>query len=291
MKIKLLRNSCFAALALFLALGFAPLVNAQEIMTNAEVVKMAKAGFGAQVIIAKVKGTPGKYDLSLDALVALKKEGVSDDVVAAMLEANNRGNSNANANGGSSMMGDPNDPRTPRSMGIYLYDENAAEKFTQLEPTVSAQNRTGGGFTAAITPFGLGKIKTKANLPGTAAKTQVRNSKPVFYFYLDAKSGGLGNAGGIPSTPNEFALVKFNIRSDNRELTIGKVNSWGAKGGLSDESVFQLVAEKIGEGIYKVTPSESLKNGEYGFFLINSGGSNTTAGAGSKFFDFGVNLR
>jgi hypothetical protein len=32
-----------------------------------------------------------------------------------------------------------------------------------------------------------------------------------------------------------------------------------------------------------------LKKGEYGFYLVNSGNSNTGAAVGSKFFDFGVN--
>ena len=92
-------------------------------------------------------------------------------------------------------------------------------------------------------------------------------------------------------TPNEFTLVKFNVRSDNREVTISKSNAYGGKGGLSDEYVVQFGAESVGEGIFKITPKSSLKNGEYGFFLINSGGSNTSAAVGSKFFDFGVRLQ
>lgn len=119
---------------------------------------------------------------------------------------------------------------------------------------------------------------------------QISDTSPVFYFYLDNTTGGLNTSSGIPATPNEFTLVRFNQRSDNREVTISKSNSWGAKGGLSDEYVVPLKAEDLGNGIFKVTPGVELKKGEYGFMLLNSGNSNTAAGVGAKFFDFGVNM-
>ncbi len=95
---------------------------------------------------------------------------------------------------------------------------------------------------------------------------------------------------GIPSTPSEFALVRFNVRDDNREVTIAKSNAYSSKGGLSDEYVVQYSAQDLGNGIFKVTPKTSLTNGEYGFYLLNSGNSNASAAIGSKFFDFGVRL-
>ena len=94
----------------------------------------------------------------------------------------------------------------------------------------------------------------------------------------------------MPSDPNEFTLVNFNQRSDNREVTIGKSNAFGAKGGLSDEYVVKVTAQDMGNGIFKVTPVSPLKKGEYGFMLVNSGNSNTAAGVGAKFFDFGVQM-
>jgi len=263
-----------------------------ETMTNEEVISLTKAGLSKSLIIDKIRTSKSKYDLSTDALIKLKKANVDDDVVAAMLQAKGgatRASSVAPVGGTAS--GNPNDPLSPHDFGIYMFEEKNGEKtMTQLMPNVSAQNRTGGGFTAAITPFGLGKTKTKANLPGTTAKLQIKEAQPVFYFYLDTKSGGLNTSSGIPSTPNEFTLIKFNVRSDNREVTISKQNAYGGKGGLSDEYVIAFNAENMGNGIFKVTPTTSLKNGEYGFYLINSGGSNTSAAVGAKFFDFGVRL-
>jgi len=286
-----------AVLALSLTLSAATVALAQdEVLTNDEIISLTKAGLASSVIVNKIRTTSKtNFDLSTDGLIRLKQAGVSDDAVAAMLEAK----SGRSAPSGSTpsgaapaaASGDPNDPMAPHNYGIYLIDESdGTRKMVQMAPSVSAQNRTGGGFTASVTPFGLGKVKTKANLPGRNAALQIKSTTPVFYFYLDASSGGLNTASGIPSTPNEFTLIRFNLRSDNREVTIAKSNAYGGKGGLSDEYVVPFSAESLGRGIFRITPSAPLGKGEYGFYLVNSGNSNANAAIGAKFFDFGVNL-
>jgi hypothetical protein len=280
------------AVTLIVALGSMNAVIAQdEVMTNDEVISLTKAGLAGSVIVGKIRTSKSNFDTSTDALIKLKQSGVGDDVIAAIFDAKTgkgAGTSGATAVG---QTGDPNDPMSKKNYGIYLLEERDGQrKMTQLQPNVSAQNRTGGMFTASVTPFGLGKVKTKTNLPGRTAALQISSTAPVFYFYLDNTSGGLNTASGIPSTPNEFTLVRFNQRSDNREVTIAKSNSWGGKGGLSDEYVVPLKAEDMGNGIFKVTPTVDLKKGEYGFYLLNSGNSNTAAGVGAKFFDFGVTM-
>ncbi len=293
---KQIKFLCACLLLTVFCLTASQTVRAQEeTMTNGEVISLVKAGLNKTIIVNKIRTSKTAFDLSTDGLIALKKAGVSDDIVTAMLEAKSgksmSSGSSGSSSGGSMAGGDPNDPAAAHGYGIYMFEErDGVRKMTQLAPNVSAQNRTGGGFTAAVTPFGLGKVKTKANLPGTTAALQIKETSPVFYFYLDAKSGGLNTSSGIPSTPNEFTLVKFNVRSDNREVTISKNNAYGGKGGLSDEYVVAFDAQQMSEGVFKITPKAALKNGEYGFFLINSGGSNTSAAVGSKFFDFGVKL-
>lgn len=276
------------AVALCLAVGASAFAQ-DEVMTNEEVISLTKAGLASSVIIGKIRVSKTNFDMSTDALIRLKQSGVTDDTVAAMLEAKS-GKSVAGTSGAAAaeVAGDPNDPMAKHGYGIYLYEESGGQrKMTQLQPNVSAQNRTGGMFTNSLT-YGIGKVKIKANLPGRNANLQIKDTAPVFYFYLDTTSGGLNTSSGIPSNPNEFALVRFNQRSDNREVTIGKANAFSAKGGLSDEYVVQFKAEHLGNGIFKITSAANLTKGEYGFYLINSGNSNTSSAVGSKFFDFGV---
>lgn len=280
------------AIALIIATGSMNAVTAQdEVMTNDEVISLTKAGLAGSVIIGKIRTSRSNFDTSTDALIKLKQSGVGDDVIAAIFDAKTGKGAGTSGAAAVGPTGDPNDPMSKKNYGIYLYEERDGQrKMTQLQANVSAQNRTGGKFTASITPFGLGKVKKKANLPGRNATLQISSTSPVFYFYLDSTSGGLNTASGIPSTPNEFTLVRFNQRSDNREVTIAKENSWGGKGGLSDEYVVPLQSEDLGNGIFKVTAARDLKKGEYGFYLLNSGNSNVSDGVGSKFFDFGVTM-
>lgn len=282
---------CLLLFSFFLTANVAVFAQ-NEVLTNDEVISLSKAGLSNSIIVDKIRASKSKFDLSTDALIKLKQAGISDDIVGAMLAAKTGTSPSTTASAtGTIAAGDPNDPMSPHGYGLYLFEEkDGVRKMTQLVPNVSAQNRTGGLFTSSLT-YGIGKIKTKANLPGTAAKLQLKDTAPVFYFYLDTKSGGLNTSSGVPSTPNEFTLVRFNIRSDNREVTIAKGNAFGMKGGLSDEYVVAFDAQDTGNGIFKVTPKVTLKNGEYGFYLINSGGSNAGAAVGAKFFDFGVKLQ
>ncbi|MBA3693146.1 MAG: hypothetical protein H0W77_06865, partial [Acidobacteria bacterium] len=190
-------------------LGAAFIAQAQdETMTNEEVISLTKAGLNKSLIVDKIRTSKSKFDLSTDALIKLKKAGVDDDVVAEMLRTKGGATTASSVAPVGTASGNPNDPMSPHDFGIYMFEEKNGEKtMTQLMPNVSAQNRTGGGLTAAITPFGLGKTKTKANLPDITAKLQIKEAQPVFYFYLDTKSGGLNTSSGIPSTPNEFTLI------------------------------------------------------------------------------------
>jgi hypothetical protein len=269
-------------------------VRAQETITNEEIISLTKAGLASSIIVGKIKTSKTNFDTSADALIRLKQNGVGDEVIAAMFDAKNptsAAGAPSNSTGAAAVApaGDPNDPMAKHNYGIYLYEEkDGARKMIQVKPTVSATNRTGGLFTNAMT-YGIGKIKTKAQLPGRTSALQITTVKPVFYFYLDISSGGLNTSSGVPSDPNEFALVRFSERADNREVTIAKTNSFSGKGGLSGEYVVEFKAEDLGNGVFRITPNADMKKGEYGFYLVNSGNSNTGAAVGSKFFDFGVN--
>ncbi len=60
--------------------------HAQQAITNTDVVKMVKAGLGAEIVVATIRSAPAKnFDTSPDALVQLKTGGVPEAVIAAML--------------------------------------------------------------------------------------------------------------------------------------------------------------------------------------------------------------
>ena len=87
--------SPFKILFLWFALGTAITVTAQEnlpktteILTNGDVVSMTQSSLGEDLIVEKIRESKGAFDISVSGLVGLKKSGVSDAVVAAMIEKN-----------------------------------------------------------------------------------------------------------------------------------------------------------------------------------------------------------
>lgn len=78
------------AFALCLSLSFyvsgAPVQQADEApLTNASVIKLVRAGFKEKTLIAIIHSRPSRFDLSPDRLIELKKSGVSERVILAML--------------------------------------------------------------------------------------------------------------------------------------------------------------------------------------------------------------
>ncbi len=60
--------------------------NQQKALTNDDIIKLVKAELGDQVVIDKIKSSPGdKLDTSTDALIRLKKAGVSKAVIDAII--------------------------------------------------------------------------------------------------------------------------------------------------------------------------------------------------------------
>jgi hypothetical protein len=77
---------------LVLALAFATVVSAQgqasdndEPLTNAGILKLVRAGFKEKTMIAIINARPPAYDLSPDKMIELKKSGVNEHVILAML--------------------------------------------------------------------------------------------------------------------------------------------------------------------------------------------------------------
>ncbi|MGH9900922.1 MAG: hypothetical protein ACRD68_03680, partial [Pyrinomonadaceae bacterium] len=88
-------NARLAELTLSLALcafGGATTARAQRIvqdaeppLTNASVVKLVRARFSEKVVIAIIRSRPTRFDLAPDRLIELKKNGVSEKIILAML--------------------------------------------------------------------------------------------------------------------------------------------------------------------------------------------------------------
>ena len=285
---------------MFVCLTTVPAVFAQQGLNNDAVIKLVKAGLSDMVVVSTVQGSPGQYDTSVDGLLALKGAGVHDTIIAAIFARGSGGATPANtigAVGATKPAANPDDPTYQHEAGIWIYSEKASgPKMTELEPSVYSQGKMGGVFGSAMT-YGIVKAKTKAVIRSAHSNARISDAGANFYFYFEQQSAGLSNASsrfGGTSTPNEYTLLRFEVKGDTRETTVGKFNAYGSSSGTDEKAIVSFTYEKIRPGVYKVTPKAPLTQGEYGF--VTAGGSAiagpygaAAASSSSRVFDFGVN--
>jgi len=275
----------------------ATLLFAQQTLNNDAIVKMVKAGLSDNIVIATIQSSPAQFDTSTDGLVALKKAGVDDTIVAAMI-AKASAPAAAPAPGAAPASApastNPNDPDAPHEAGIWVYFEgDSGPKMIELEPSVYSSGKTGGMFKTAMT-YGIAKTKTKAVIRDAHSNVRISHPDVVFYFYFEKQEAGLSNASsafGGTSTPNEYVLLKFDVKGDTRETVVGAYNAYGASGGVDDKALVPFSYDKLKPGVYKVTPKAPLDSGEYGFMSPGGtvvAGPYAAASTSNRVFDFGV---
>ena len=260
-----------------------------ETLTNDIVLSLVKAGLGQETIAAKVRNSDGDYDLSTAKLLDLKQQGVSDTVLAAMLDAFNKTKKAAAA----AFQNESINPNLPHASGVYvLADWVEPKKMLRLDAATANQSRTSGMLGAMLTS-GLASLKIKTAIPNESSKLKVKNTRPTFYFYFDQANagGGVGSLyfsslGASVTSPNEFSIVNFRVKKGLREVTTGKAGIGGQKFGLVDKDKILFSTADVSPGVFKVTVDTALPKGEYGFVYSSGGGLG--GGAVSRVFDFSI---
>ena len=172
------------------------------------------------------------------------------------------------------------DPAAPHEAGIYYYNESApaGSKMLMLEGSPYLESKTGGIFKSAMT-YGIAKFKMKEVIRGARSNVRITTGNPVFYFYFEQHGARLsyGSSFGGASSPNEFTLLKLDVKGETRETVTASANAFGASSGTDDKAISAFKYTKLHPGMYKAVMSVPLQPGEYGFFS-----------ASRNVFDFGI---
>ena len=205
-------------------LSYASGASAQR-FDNDSVVALRHAGLGANTIIAKVNSLPCAYDVSTDALIALKKADVADDVIAAMVAR-----CDAAAHAPSAVVNSA-DPASPHPPGIYvMQDWLAAPQMQLMRPSKASAIKVSGNGSILL-PY-VGKLA----LPDEQSRIGVKNHRPTFYFYFlpgDDKVSDFGTPNSVAAqSPDEFSLVRFKVKKGERDVGIGKVSIYSSRRGI-----------------------------------------------------------
>ncbi|MCO6490032.1 MAG: hypothetical protein J5I98_16595 [Phaeodactylibacter sp.] len=270
--------------ALFL-LPFLANVQAQaETLTNEEVITLTKIGLEPSVIVSKIQTSNTSFDVSTDGLIDLTNNGVSAEVIKAMMNASQEA---AAAEAGQQ---DLNDPLTPRAAGIYYYNPiDKDKKLRRVDPTVVSTSQAGGvgGALKSSVTRGLANQKAKSSLAGSDSRLQIQEVNPEFYFYFEANTNAYSDNWffATATSPNEFVLVRLDEKKNSREFVVAKANAFGGSTGIPDKEKVPFNYEEAAPGIYKVTFEPALEQGEYCFLYASSMPSQYS---NDKVFDFGV---
>lgn len=250
-----------AALAILLT---AIVAFAQEVLTNDSVVKLTKAGITEGLIVNMINSQPGNYKVGTDDVLALKKEGVSDKVIGAML----RRSSGSPIEAPSYVS--PSSPNGyPTEIGVFL---KKGDQWQEVQPEVV--NWKTGGVLKSIASMGVVKGDVNGHIEGRQSKNRV--STPLEFVIVAPE--------GISIT--EYQLLKLNQHSDNREFRTVTGGVFHAKGG-STRDMLPFEGTKIAPRYFSVILT-GLTRGEYGFLPpggVTSMATNSTLG---KMYSFGV---
>jgi len=132
------RSRIASAFLLALALSCGSTARAQQPLDNSAVIKLTQSGLSEDLIVQTIAATPGHYDTTADGLIALKKAGITDKEVGAMLTKNASNSAPATGPVGSSAAptASPvaaNAPDTgkliPKSASVYIAPMNGFETY------------------------------------------------------------------------------------------------------------------------------------------------------------------
>lgn len=226
-----------------------------EKLTNQSILDMIEMGFSEDVILTKIKTSEVNFNTDIDALKTLKTKGVSDEIIKAIMNGNNKQDTADN---------ELKDSRT----GIYI---NNNGEYKKILPTVFSGTKTntlGSAFS-----YGIASAKIKSVMNNAQSTNVVQSETPEFWFYFTPKENDSFNVGASnwwfasATSPNEFALVKLKTKKNKRELETGKVNVYsGTNIGVSEKNTIPFEIEIINDYTFKVVPKSPLEVGEYCFF-------------------------
>jgi hypothetical protein len=257
---------------------------AQETLTNESIVSMVKGGLSEAVVLARVRSGPANFDTSTNALLNLKRAGVSDKIIEAMVSAPKVGGATAAAPAAAP----PPAPAPPPG----------AASSASPPPAVSAAARSSAGAAAANLPrdsiyylngakyvelqpqvieietnVAFFSQKSEVVLGGRKAENRITDKQPHFYSYF---------------APTEALLVKLkpgDSKNDrNLKMGSGGYHPFGgtSRQGVRSEDRIAVKSEREANGFYRITPASPLPPGEYGFIVLSG------TSAGGRMFDFGI---
>jgi hypothetical protein len=155
-------------------------------------------------------------------------------------------------------------PKKVQEMAVvYASSTNVVKAIFIIDgETVKKLDSCGG---TRVVDEGMWSDTHKAEFPGTSADQSVASLRPTFFILSNDSPKGRLN------------LVKVEIGKNNRSLYIGTVAPTKTFHPMLDpKTLIEFKAEEVQPMIWKLTPKNDLDVGEYGLYISNAAGREST---------------
>lgn len=272
-----MRKAILACLALFLC----PVLLAQQSLDNASVIKLVKAGLSEDLIVTTINSSSGTYDTTANGLIALKKAGATDKVIAAIvLKAAGTAAAPAPASTAGSAapatatvtLAQGALPDGVDTIGVYYLDSTGSH---WQEVPAEVVNFKSGGALKHYASAGLLKGETAGLVGGNRSPLSLKLPAKFVLYVPEGRA------------PGEYQLLRLHENADSRTFRAangGIVHDAG--GALRD--VINYSPKKIAPRVYLIEFDEDYDRGEYGFLPPSDIALGSTIPTATKIYSFSL---
>lgn len=214
-------------LFLFFVLISAPMF-AQEPLDNESVIKLVNSGLSEDRVANIIETQPGKYSLATEEIGALRKAGVSDRIIAAMLQT------------------ETPEPESPKELGVFW---KKGDNWIKVRPEI-VYLKTGGVLKNHAS---MGVVKPDVNGIVYEPHSQTRVGRNVEFLIRLPQ--------GIEIT--EYQLIRMHEKKDAREFRSVTGGVFHKSSG-PHRDMLPFGFKEVSAGTYMVRLT-GLQAGEFGF--------------------------
>ena len=266
-----------------LLLLLCPVLFAQETLTNESVTKLLKAGLSEELVVTTINSSPGKYDTSASALIALKEAGAGDKVVAAMILKASGAATSTETKRTSTQPGTADVPAPISlaagtlpagvdSVGVYYLDKTGSH---WMEVPAEVVNFKKEGALKHYASAGVLKGEMTGLVGGNRSPLLLKLPAQFILYVPEGRA------------PGEYQLVHLHSNADSREFRAANGGIIKDAGGALRD-VLDYTPKKIAPRVYLIEMGEDFEKGEYGFLPPSDAAMGDSLPTATKLYSFSL---
>jgi hypothetical protein len=227
MRLTLMVALCGACASFYLQPAQAQ-ASAEALLTNASVIKLVRAGFKEKTVIAIIRTRPARFDLAPERLIELKRSGVSENIILAMLS---------------------------RDDSIFMSDDTWSDDpfFNGSGETKGAGGKPGGAGEGSTDIFGSSggsnsRTRGRGMNGGNEGDTQTTGSATVRILRPPVEEGGTPKLEKTPTLNNE-SIIELVEAGFSEGTIIRRIEQSPANFDLSAPKLAELRKRRVSDRV------------------------------------------